>query len=185
MEERELLCSASRTCAVDAVDRTGIEAGGPQADLAGLDHRRPRLGRCICGSRQVVGSGPDEKRLRRMAATCPRRDVITIRSWQEDMDAVWAEIDFLMLPSRYEGMPLVMLEALARGIPVIGSACDGMAELLPPSWLFEPGNADELAVTFAGIRHIWQNEIAPLRNRVRTEMTIDAFRSAFRAAVLG
>lgn len=132
----------------------------------------------------VVGSGPDEKRLRRMAATCPRRDVITIRSWQEDMDAVWAEIDFLMLPSRYEGMPLVMLEALARGIPVIGSACDGMAELLPPSWLFEPGSADELATTFAGVRHIWQHEIAPLCDKVRSGMTIEAFQTAFCAAVV-
>ena len=50
-----------------------------------------------------------------------------------------------MIPSRYEGFPLVMLEAMYFRLPVIASAVDGMADLLPPHWLFPSGDVSALA----------------------------------------
>lgn len=44
--------------------------------------------------------------------------------------------DYLFIPSRFEGVPLVMLEAIALDIPVIASDRDGMKEYLPSSQLF-------------------------------------------------
>lgn len=55
----------------------------------------------------------------------------------------------LVLPSIwYEGLSMVMLEALAAGLPVLASALGAMPEVLRPlgdSWLVEPGNAGALA----------------------------------------
>ena len=74
-----------------------------------------------------AGDGPDRMRLVKMAE---KANNVTILPWQDNINTLYDRIDFLMLPSRYEGVPLVMLEALARGIPVIGSDVDGMKELL-------------------------------------------------------
>ena len=43
------------------------------------------------------------------------------------------------MPSWSEGLPRAAIEAMARGLPVIGSAVPGIRELLPRSSLFDPG----------------------------------------------
>lgn len=53
--------------------------------------------------------------------------------------------DALVIPSFYDGMPNVLLEAGALGIPVIASNVDGMADVIAhqeDGLLFEPGNED-------------------------------------------
>jgi len=130
----------------------------------------------------IAGDGPDRIKLSKWAE---KTDNVTILPWQNDMESLYSRIDFLMIPSRYEGVPLVMLEALARGIPVIGSAVDGMKELLPGDWLFEPGSSRALADTFSRVRARWQDQIEPLRQKVLSEHSMDAFRTAFVRAVSG
>jgi len=53
--------------------------------------------------------------------------------------------DLFVLPSRTEGLPRAMIEAMARGLPCIGSAIGGFPELLPPTDLVPPGDVDALA----------------------------------------
>lgn len=130
----------------------------------------------------IAGKGPDEDRLRELIEG---KGNITLMPWQEKTEAFFGQIDFLVIPSRYEGVPLVMLEALARGIPTLGSARDGMKDILPGSWTFEPGNAEALANTFSNIRKIWKNDIATLQAKVLNEHSIEAFQANFREAVAG
>lgn len=57
--------------------------------------------------------------------------------------------DVFVLPSRQEGLPRAMIEAMARGLPCIGSTVGGMGELLPADLLVTPGSVDQLADVIA------------------------------------
>ena len=128
----------------------------------------------------IAGSGPDEEKLRELVRG---KENITLLPWQDDTESFYEQIDFLLIPSRFEGVPLVMLEALARGIPVVGSARDGMRDILPAAWTFEPKNENSLAETFSNMKATWENEIAEVQNKVKTEMTIETFKAAFHRAI--
>jgi L-malate glycosyltransferase len=53
--------------------------------------------------------------------------------------------DIFVLPSRQEGLPRALVEAMARALPCIGSTIGGIPELLPPADLVPPGDAEALA----------------------------------------
>jgi phosphatidyl-myo-inositol dimannoside synthase len=59
--------------------------------------------------------------------------------------------DLFVIPSWSEGLPRAAVEAMARGLPVIGSAVPGIRELLSPALLFEP--ADSASIV-AAIRRL-------------------------------
>jgi glycosyltransferase involved in cell wall biosynthesis len=132
----------------------------------------------------IRGDGPDEGKLRQLIAECPRRNDITLLPWQNDTESFYASIDFLMLPSRFEGIPLVMLEALAHGIPVIGSRRDGMQDILPDNWTFATENAGDLARTFSHVRGSWKNDVDTLRMKVETEMSLETFKDNFYRSII-
>lgn len=63
-------------------------------------------------------------------------------------EAVRAQLDkgdVFVLPSRQEGLPRAMIEAMARALPCIGSTVGGIPELLPPEDMVPPGDAAALA----------------------------------------
>lgn len=53
--------------------------------------------------------------------------------------------DLFVLPSRQEGLPRALVEAMARGLACIGTRVGGVPELLSESVIVTPGSADELA----------------------------------------
>jgi glycosyltransferase involved in cell wall biosynthesis len=55
--------------------------------------------------------------------------------------------DLFVLPSRVEGLPRALVEAMARGLPCIGSRVGGIPELLPEQDLVPPGDVAALART--------------------------------------
>jgi glycosyltransferase involved in cell wall biosynthesis len=104
----------------------------------------------------VVGDGPLQERLERRPAPRLRfAGRLPIEEVRRQMLAARA----LVLPSVwYEGQPMVVLEALAAGLPVLGSRIGGVSELLAPlgrEWLVAPG---EVASWVAALRALAQPE---------------------------
>ena len=56
------------------------------------------------------------------------------------------EADIFLLPSRAEGLPRAMVEAMAHALPCIGSTAGGIPELISKDNIVEPGNAKMLAM---------------------------------------
>lgn len=86
-----------------------------------------------------------------------------------DVGRLYAEADLLVVPSRAEPYGMVVTEALARGLPVVGSAVDGVPEALGratdgsrPGLLVPPGDVEALA----GALRSWLTE-PELRRRLR------------------
>ncbi len=106
-----------------------------------------RLGETVGTARfLIVGDGPDLSRLADLASDLGVSPRIDFLPWQPRPDLIYSALDALVLPSRFEGVPLVMLEGVYYGIPVLASAIEGVEEYLPREWLFPPGDADALGV---------------------------------------
>jgi len=75
------------------------------------------------------------------------------------------EIDIYIQPSRHEGLPRALIEAMSRVCPAIGSTVGGILELLPEKFVFTQGESGNLAeildrmIRFPSIRAMvsWSN----------------------------
>ena len=76
----------------------------------------------------LVGDGPEAERLRRRAGPG-----VTLVGHREDIPDWVAASDVVALPSRWEGMSLVMLEAMARGRSVVSTDVGGAREVIGES----------------------------------------------------
>jgi len=95
----------------------------------------------------MVGEGRYRTELEHAAAGAGCRDRIRFTG-HLSAEGVRAELDradLFVLPSRTEGLPRAMIEAMARGVPCIGSRVGGIPELLPDSATAAPGDAQALA----------------------------------------
>src|SRR5579862_8205445 len=77
----------------------------------------------------LYGGGPHERCLRRMAEQLKLSNV-DFRGQSNDVEGIWAEHHALVLPSRFEGMPLVVVEAMLCGRPCIVTDVGGNRELV-------------------------------------------------------
>ncbi|WP_405789283.1 glycosyltransferase [Streptomyces sp. NBC_00029] len=116
----------------------GLPAGTPLAVCVGricpqkgqdiLLRAWPELRAAVPGARlALVGDGPDAERLRRAAPPG-----VLFAGAADDIRPWLRAADLVVLPSRWEGMALAPLEAMACGRPVLVSDVSGARESLPP-----------------------------------------------------
>lgn len=99
----------------------------------------------------IVGDGPDRQRLENKVKKMEVEDyVIFVGEITENIKADYYRLaDLFLMPSRGEGFGIVLLEALASGVPVIASKLDGSKEALRDGLLGElidPNDLEELTL---------------------------------------
>ena len=78
----------------------------------------------------VAGSGPDRESLTALARQLGLASHVHFLGWREDVPALMRAADLFVMPSRWEGMPNAVLEAMSMGLPVIATRAEGSAELV-------------------------------------------------------
>ncbi|UPO87203.1 CDP-glycerol glycerophosphotransferase family protein [Niallia sp. Man26] len=95
-----------------------------------------------------IGEGPDGEKIRKLADELGIKDRILFHGWQEDPWNVAEEVTALVMSSDYEGLPLVLMEALGRGMPVISTNCSGASDIINDGengWIYPIGDFRALA----------------------------------------
>lgn len=97
---------------------------------------------------EIAGSGSSEPGLKGRAWTLGIADSVRFLGWRQDIEAIHRRWSAFAIPSRYEGFGLAALEAMASGLPVVGSDTGGIPELVDEGktgFLFPAGDVDALA----------------------------------------
>ncbi|MGH3240268.1 MAG: glycosyltransferase, partial [Spirillospora sp.] len=136
--DRRRFQPADEAARLRARERLGLPAAAPLAVCVGRLTRqkgqdvlvaawRRVIGRCPSARLAIVGDGEDLGVLRRE----PVAGVLFVPAVPDPRDWL-AAADVVVLPSRWEGLPLTALEALATGRPLVGSDIPGIAEVVRP-----------------------------------------------------
>jgi glycosyltransferase involved in cell wall biosynthesis len=127
----------------------------------------------IVGSSLFPCNEPYEDRLKQRIQDLGISQSVRLMGKRDDVPLLLEAMDLLVLPSRKEPFPMILLEAMYAGVPVVAFAVDGVPELLADrrtAWLVRPGDAAQMARTI-----LWARKHPEQRRRLA---------SAARAALL-
>ncbi|PSB40597.1 hypothetical protein C7B80_33040 [Cyanosarcina cf. burmensis CCALA 770] len=128
----------------------------------------------------IVGDGSDEAKLQKLIQTSGLSERVKIIPWGDDLSYIYSAIDMLVIPSRLEGLPLVMLEAMYYGLPIVASNIDGMLEILPQEWLFKFGDSEAAIETLLRVKNSDNTKyLLNHKKRIMTEFNLDEFGKNF------
>ena len=82
---------------------------------------------------EIGGDGPERKALHSLAGQLGIADRVRFCGWVDDVAAFLADADLFVLPSRIEPFGIVVLEAMACGVPIVATRVSGPLEILDES----------------------------------------------------
>jgi glycosyltransferase involved in cell wall biosynthesis len=104
---------------------------------------------------RLVGDGEEREALVRHARKLGVSGTVQIGGTEQDMDAVYRGASIFALSSRYEGLPMVLLEAQAYGLPIVAFRCPcGPADVVrdgTDGYLVPEGDTEALADRMVGL----------------------------------
>lgn len=137
---------------------------------------------------RLVGSGPLQTRLSALIDRLGLSDRVELAGAVDDLCPVFADADVLLLTSRTEGLPGVVLEAAAAGVPTVGVDVGGVAEAVEHQSTGILVERDEESLALAlnrlsadpeGLRAM----AAAARERARGQFTLEAAIDRFEASL--
>lgn len=94
----------------------------------------------------IVGEGEEESSYRNLITQKHLEDRITIHPFTDHIQTYYSEAQVYVLSSRWEGLPLVLIEAMAHGLPIVSSDLDVSREIMGDFAIyFNNGDVEDLA----------------------------------------
>jgi len=141
---------------------------------------------------QLIGAGSSRSFLEQMVKDLGLTEEVSFMGVRNGVAALLSQSDLFVLPSRYEGFGIVILEAMASGLPVIVSNIDGPAEIVADGrdgLHFQSGDHRDLADKIEALlvdKNLRKRMAEASLRRVRDysiEVMYDRYLSVYRAIV--
>ncbi len=120
--------------------------------------------------------------------------VLTL-GWRKDATELLRDIDILLLPSLFEGTPMIMLESMALGVPVVGSAVGGISEVIEDresGLLIKPCDPDAIVSSIHELlenrelaEKISRNSIEEIKTRYSSEHMTEMYNETYTRLLSG
>ena len=129
----------------------------------------------------IAGKGKEKNQLAGLIKNYNMDNRIRLIGFQENLSRVLKSSDFVIMPSRQEGMPNVVMESMALGKPVLAANVNGVPELIDHcinGYIFDPMNIDAIedAMKYAIKNHkseVVENWGKQAKSHVQLNFTID------------
>jgi len=100
----------------------------------------------------LIGQGPEQANLEKLIRNLGLQETVILKNFQTQASSMLKAFDIFVLPSRYEGFPYALLEAMQAGLPIIATKVGGNAEALGDAgMLVETENIPALAKAIEGL----------------------------------
>lgn len=110
---------------------------------------------------KIVGGGEEEHKLKQQAVDLRIQDRVVFVPPTKNVDEHYRSAAFYCMSSRFEGLPMVLLEAQAYGLPIISFDCDtGPSEIITHGkngYLVQMGDINEMSLFLKGLMYCEEN----------------------------
>jgi glycosyltransferase involved in cell wall biosynthesis len=96
----------------------------------------------------IVGEGPERKKLENLIERANLKEKIFLIGELKDASKYLKAFDLFVLPSRYEGLSITLIEALFAQIPILASDVGGNEEIVGESYVFNLSNKEDFLEKF-------------------------------------
>lgn len=140
----------------------------------------------------LIGSGLLGNDLAAWAADCPSPWSVALQPPLPRLAEQLANYDVVIMPSRFEGLPLLAIEALMAGVPVVAARAPGLHQIFPPSYPFMADVEDVAGLAAALVQVLSAPERArelaralgqELERRFSMSRMADGYDAAYRNAI--
>ena len=136
------------------------------------------------GELTIYGEGRLGARLSAFAINPPPGWTVRVNPPIENLPSRMHEFDLVIVPSRFEGLGLIAIEAMLAGVPVVGTDAPGLREALPQGhpWIAAAGNAAAFAQALqlaVAERSVWPEAAARARAFARQSFAPEKMRTAY------
>ena len=146
----------------------------PQKDFPTLIRAFDRVRRVQPARLMILGMGPQEAELKALVEELGLSDDVAMLGFVQNPYAYMAKASVFVLSSIYEGLPMILVEALAVGVPIVATDCPGgTAEVLGHGkygWLTPVGDSEAIA---RAILKVLGGEVKPVNSQWLEQFTLE------------